>query len=444
MDSSQILFNINGLELKGPLGSTATAAIGGQGDGQFMQLLASLSASLEGELSLNSEEGTTELPESLDDVSLLAEEIGHPLEKALAELTQFIETLSNKEFESALNPALKNELTEKLQQLESTLGQLINPAAPEALTLTRLPEVLPTLNQGQLQQINGLVQEVKGALQQITQVLPEALQEQLGKATIPVSEKVNVTSELPSVAQNKQLQLPEMEIKLGDDTIELDSKFSTKLNEFMMGKSTFDLSKSAAIEKSLFAEQAFESNNKKSQNTERALPTSLHAGEFSQTQSVAMSRALDQANPYVMKHQPTDPKFSQEVFERVTIMANQQVKSAEIQLDPPELGQLQIQIRLAGEQASVTINSQHANVRDLIEQALPQLRDMLEEQGIELADAHVSDNANDGRYAEGDSGQGEQHNTSTGEQAKSDEQAAQAITLGLSDNNEDSGLNLYA
>ncbi|WP_421866716.1 flagellar hook-length control protein FliK [Motiliproteus sp.] len=88
--------------------------------------------------------------------------------------------------------------------------------------------------------------------------------------------------------------------------------------------------------------------------------------------------------------------------QRIVWMAGQNVGHAELRLDPPELGSLNVRLNLHGEQASLSFTSPHAHVRDALEQQMPRLREMLAESGIELADSNVSDQPQAG--ASGDEG----------------------------------------
>ena len=74
---------------------------------------------------------------------------------------------------------------------------------------------------------------------------------------------------------------------------------------------------------------------------------------------------------------------------RLQMMIGQNVQSAEIRLDPPELGTLDIKIKITNDVASVNITSAHAQVRDALETALPKLREMFAETGVELGDVNV-------------------------------------------------------
>lgn len=71
------------------------------------------------------------------------------------------------------------------------------------------------------------------------------------------------------------------------------------------------------------------------------------------------------------------------------MMVGQNVQSAEIRLDPPELGALDIKIKVTNDVASVNITSPHTQVREALETAVPRLREMFEESGLSLGDVNV-------------------------------------------------------
>ena len=92
---------------------------------------------------------------------------------------------------------------------------------------------------------------------------------------------------------------------------------------------------------------------------------------------------------------PVHPGWQQAMSERVMWAANQQVQSATIQLDPPELGSLQVKLHIFQDQVSVTFTSPHANVRDAVEQSMPRLREMMAEQGLNLGESSVNDQSSE-------------------------------------------------
>lgn len=79
----------------------------------------------------------------------------------------------------------------------------------------------------------------------------------------------------------------------------------------------------------------------------------------------------------------------QQMAEKVRWMVNQNNLLAEIRLDPPDLGAMKVRVNMAGDAASVSIVVQSQQARDVLEQATPRLKEMLEKQGIELGQSSV-------------------------------------------------------
>lgn len=85
------------------------------------------------------------------------------------------------------------------------------------------------------------------------------------------------------------------------------------------------------------------------------------------------------------------PQWSQAVGEKVLWLAAQNVSSAEINLHPKDLGPMQVKVSVNQEQTSVSFTSHHPVVREVLDQNLNRLRDMLSEQGLNLVNVDVSD-----------------------------------------------------
>lgn len=107
----------------------------------------------------------------------------------------------------------------------------------------------------------------------------------------------------------------------------------------------------------------------------------------------ALSQATQPASPTTIHTAITQPAWGDEFSQKVTWMATQHSQSAELHLNPPQLGPLDVTIKMNGDQATASFSSPHAEVRDAIEQALPKLREMLADSGIMLGNATVSDQA---------------------------------------------------
>jgi flagellar hook-length control protein FliK len=87
----------------------------------------------------------------------------------------------------------------------------------------------------------------------------------------------------------------------------------------------------------------------------------------------------------------SQPAWADEFGQKITWMASQGNQSAELHLNPPQLGPLDVTIKINGDQATALFTSPHAAVRDAIEQAMPKLREILADSGIMLGNAMVSD-----------------------------------------------------
>ena len=83
--------------------------------------------------------------------------------------------------------------------------------------------------------------------------------------------------------------------------------------------------------------------------------------------------------------------WSEAVVDRVMWLSSQNLRSAEIQLDPAELGRLDVRVSLHLDQAQVSFSSPHAAVRDALEAQMHRMRELFAQQGINQLDVNVSD-----------------------------------------------------
>ncbi len=78
-------------------------------------------------------------------------------------------------------------------------------------------------------------------------------------------------------------------------------------------------------------------------------------------------------------------------IETVRWMVNANHQRAEIKLDPPDLGPLKLDISLKQDHAQVMMVTHSSQVREVLDQHLPRLREMLASQGFESVDAQAQD-----------------------------------------------------
>ena len=101
--------------------------------------------------------------------------------------------------------------------------------------------------------------------------------------------------------------------------------------------------------------------------------------------------------------------WSGAIADRVMWMVQGEQQFAKLRLNPPNLGPLEVRVAVHQDQASVSFLAQHAAVREALEAALPRLREMFDQQSLQLVRADVSD---PGTRQGGDAGESSTHSSS--------------------------------
>lgn len=81
--------------------------------------------------------------------------------------------------------------------------------------------------------------------------------------------------------------------------------------------------------------------------------------------------------------------WNEEVGNKVVWMANRTESRADLVLTPPEMGRVEVSLSVKGEQATANFVSANPAVREALEAALPRLREILADAGIQLNQAQV-------------------------------------------------------
>jgi hypothetical protein len=90
------------------------------------------------------------------------------------------------------------------------------------------------------------------------------------------------------------------------------------------------------------------------------------------------------------------PQWAEDVGERVVWMQQAELKTAHLRLDPPQLGTVEVHIILRETDSEVWFSAPTASVREALETALPRLREMLGQHGLQLGHAGVFDGGRGG------------------------------------------------
>ena len=85
--------------------------------------------------------------------------------------------------------------------------------------------------------------------------------------------------------------------------------------------------------------------------------------------------------------------FPAELSDKIVWMAGRQSQWADLSLNPPQLGSLEVRLSLSGGETGAQFYSANPVVRELLEAALPRLRELMAQAGLTLGDANVREEA---------------------------------------------------
>ncbi|MGC1522030.1 MAG: flagellar hook-length control protein FliK, partial [Steroidobacteraceae bacterium] len=83
-------------------------------------------------------------------------------------------------------------------------------------------------------------------------------------------------------------------------------------------------------------------------------------------------------------------EFGQGVADRVSYMLDNNLSGAKLQVNPPQLGPIEVRIAVQGDHAQVWLTSHSAVTRDALESSSPKLREMLGSQGFGQVSVDIS------------------------------------------------------
>ena len=95
------------------------------------------------------------------------------------------------------------------------------------------------------------------------------------------------------------------------------------------------------------------------------------------------------------------PRWTRDIQENISLLVQSNTSVASLKLTPADMGPIEIRIDFSEKQPSVSISVQQADTRNALDAALPRLREMLAESGVNLGDTSVSQQHPQGGDASG-------------------------------------------
>src|SRR3546814_16860544 len=96
------------------------------------------------------------------------------------------------------------------------------------------------------------------------------------------------------------------------------------------------------------------------------------------------------AAPPPMTVPPDHPDFTHDLGERIVWITDSGLSSARIDLHPLDLGRLSVHVHMHGDEAQVSFAADNPATRALLQDSLPQLRELMSVQGLQLLRAQVA------------------------------------------------------
>lgn len=135
------------------------------------------------------------------------------------------------------------------------------------------------------------------------------------------------------------------------------------------------------------AEKLFNDTNASSPTTPSALQPLVSSAT---TSTVPTGAAMATPHTAVLNAQLGTAEWQQAFSQHVTLMTRNGQQSAELRLNPEDLGQVHISLKIDDNLAQMQFVSPHSHVRAALEAALPTLRTQLAESGIQLGQSDIS------------------------------------------------------
>lgn len=83
-------------------------------------------------------------------------------------------------------------------------------------------------------------------------------------------------------------------------------------------------------------------------------------------------------------------RLAETAAQRLSWMAGEKVSRADLALNPPELGSVDVQMEIEGDQVRIQMTAATGAAKEMLDQALPRLRELFAQEGLQLTHADVS------------------------------------------------------
>ncbi len=145
---------------------------------------------------------------------------------------------------------------------------------------------------------------------------------------------------------------------------------------------------------------------------ENILATTQLSSQVRGTETHVQTTPSHSATPLTVQTPVGTHGWDGEVSDKLVWMIGRQEQRAELVLNPPQLGRVEVSLTMNGDQTNATFVSTNPAVRDALETALPRLREMLADAGISLGQAQVGSDPGSNAANQSTNNRGNEDNSS--------------------------------
>ncbi len=224
----------------------------------------------------------------------------------------------------------------------------------------------------------------------------QSMQSKSGADLAIASPVMNVVGKPLSLKKQTEIPLATARLNIHSDSggqstvLNLESLENNKVSEILSdNKFSLELLKKVDIG----AMRLLADGGAKPENTSSNIRAGDLSGIYSDLSGVA-SKNTDSttkaASLPAMKSSIDNPGWNSEIANKIIWMNKNNIQSAKIRVDPPNLGTIQIKLNITQDQATVSFVSSHAIVREALESGAARLKEMFYEEGFQQLDVDVS------------------------------------------------------
>lgn len=319
-------------------------------------------------------------------VAALQQWVGAAQENPSADGRQELEQLNTilAKMQSFFAVSLKEDRQQEIDSLDTPLPESGVPdfegdmvANFAAVTASEMRDILA----GETQQPSVLRTKVLNALQQLEKLLQQRLQA-LGGQPVPQG-----TTQQDGVVDALTQEGIAFQFKVGETALSGIVSHALASAQLLVGREPVNLSMAPSAQGAMgLMQQAMEGadlSGQAQQGDDQG--TLMNQGSGERGAAVGSGRLLAPIT-LPLRH----PQWGEQLAQRVMVLAQSNQNLAQIRLHPAHLGPIQIKLKMdADSGVQVSLHAHHALTREAIEQAVPRLRELFQQQGLMLGDVTV-------------------------------------------------------